>query len=302
MTEPAAPAAAPASIAQRDELVVAAEATVIPTLLALHGRQRQALEALRVCIAALRATAPAGLVAQEAELAAALAATETALRGYGLTQVDAGGGGDVAERAGEGSQGAIVNGGTFYGTVIGYQENQAGAVSSWACYTCGVENPPNTSFCFKCSTQLVRMCPECRQNTSMIGSKICGNCGYPFDLAIRREVFRRQIGIQRENIRELRLQYARFLRDEKHGGNNLRSILLINLFVFCCCASGGDDVARTLIVFICLVSVVVVVVIIGSKKQKSKKSMGETGMKIHQLEQSIIQFQRALEETDIRKV
>ncbi|HEU4327594.1 MAG TPA: zinc ribbon domain-containing protein [Roseiflexaceae bacterium] len=301
MTEPAAPSSSPAALAQRDELLVAAEATVIPTLLALHGRQRQALEALRVCIAALGETAPAGLVAQEAELAVALAATETALRGYEFTQVDAGGGEDVAERAGDASaQGAIVNGGTFYGTVIGYQENQAALISSWACYVCGVDNPPNTSFCFKCSAQLVRMCPECRQNTSMIGSKICGNCGYPFDLAIRRDELRRKIVEQQEILKKSQLRYEE-LKEIGLFEGFMMFVALVCFVVPCGMSVIGEHViGLVLLLCLCLIVITIRLVISRGRGQRNKRS--EMSARIHQIEQSLIQYRKLLIETSIRKV
>ncbi len=304
MTEPTAPASSPAALAQRDELVVAAEATVIPTLLALHGRQRQALEVLRVCIAALGETALVVLVAQEAELAAALAATETALRGYGFAQVDAGGGEDVAERAGDaGSQGAIVNGGTFYGTVIGYQENQAGAISSWACYACGVENPPNTLFCFKCSAQLARICPECRQNTSMVGSKICGNCGYYFDVAVNREGLRRKIFEQEEILKRNQLQYDQ--SSKLRGDENISCCVILVVFFLICPTALVDDYNIKMALLGCMAFLIVAMMaspISRSRIQKHERYKTKMSTEIHQIEQSIIQYRKLLNQTNINQL
>ena len=56
----------------------------------------------------------------------------------------------------------------------------------WTCPKCSKENPPNTRFCFSCGTQLVRTCPECRQETSLVATGFCGNCGYIYDVAAQR--------------------------------------------------------------------------------------------------------------------
>lgn len=68
---------------------------------------------------------------------------------------------------------------------------QVGAVVSaspalWTCPKCKKENPPNTRFCFNCGTQLVRACPECGQETSLVATGFCGHCGYNYDVAAER--------------------------------------------------------------------------------------------------------------------
>lgn len=76
---------------------------------------------------------------------------------------------------------------------------QRGAPGLWACPKCQAENPPSTKFCFKCGTQLVRLCPECKGETSLIATGMCGNCGYKYDVATRREELRQQnVGLEKQ--------------------------------------------------------------------------------------------------------
>lgn len=67
------------------------------------------------------------------------------------------------------------------------------AGSLWACYKCSADNPPQTKFCFKCGAQLVQTCPECNKETSLIATKMCGSCGYNYDVATKRGQLRGQI-------------------------------------------------------------------------------------------------------------
>jgi len=69
----------------------------------------------------------------------------------------------------------------------------------WACPKCGTENPAQTKHCFKCGTQLVRECPECKQLSSLVATGFCGQCGYNYNVALRRAELRPKIaGLQEE--------------------------------------------------------------------------------------------------------
>jgi len=67
------------------------------------------------------------------------------------------------------------------------------APALWTCPQCKKENPPNTRFCFSCGTQLVRACPECGQETSLVATGFCGNCGYNYDVATERAKLKSEI-------------------------------------------------------------------------------------------------------------
>jgi hypothetical protein len=64
----------------------------------------------------------------------------------------------------------------------------------WHCGKCGTDNPPQTKFCFKCGNQLVRQCPECAKETSLIATGMCGECGYSYDAAMHRREVRIELG------------------------------------------------------------------------------------------------------------
>lgn len=64
----------------------------------------------------------------------------------------------------------------------------------WHCGKCSTDNPPQTKFCFKCGNQLVRQCPECGKETSLISTGMCGECGYSYDAAMHRREVRIELG------------------------------------------------------------------------------------------------------------
>lgn len=77
--------------------------------------------------------------------------------------------------------------------VASAQKKAVAATAIWTCPKCTKENPPNTRFCFNCGTQLVRKCPECEQETSLVATGFCGNCGYNFDVATQRAKLKSEI-------------------------------------------------------------------------------------------------------------
>ncbi|MDZ4720907.1 MAG: DnaJ domain-containing protein [Roseiflexaceae bacterium] len=63
----------------------------------------------------------------------------------------------------------------------------------WACYKCGTDNPTGTKFCFSCSAQLVRDCPECENSSSLVATGICGICGKKYEDALNRQELRKKL-------------------------------------------------------------------------------------------------------------
>jgi YD repeat-containing protein len=70
----------------------------------------------------------------------------------------------------------------------------------WACYKCGTENPTNTKFCLKCGAQLVRKCPECNCDSSLVATGMCGTCGTSYELATRRKELQKEIAKVQQEI------------------------------------------------------------------------------------------------------
>ncbi len=85
------------------------------------------------------------------------------------------------------------------------------STSLWTCPKCQADNPASTKFCFKCGTQLVRTCPECKQESSLIATGMCGNCGYGHTVATRREELRSLLRVIGEKLKSSlpQLQLAR---------------------------------------------------------------------------------------------
>lgn len=63
----------------------------------------------------------------------------------------------------------------------------------WICTRCNTENPLFTKYCLKCGNQLTKICPECNQNTSLVSTGICGECGYDYETAAQRKHYANQI-------------------------------------------------------------------------------------------------------------
>lgn len=80
--------------------------------------------------------------------------------------------------------------------------------SLWACYRCGTENPTQTKFCLKCGAQLVRKCPECNTDASLVASGICSNCGSHFNTASKRIQLRQNIIDRQQVLANLEHQLA----------------------------------------------------------------------------------------------
>jgi hypothetical protein len=59
------------------------------------------------------------------------------------------------------------------------------AINPWSCPNCGADNAAGTHYCPQCRTQLVRSCPACGKETSLIATGNCTNCGAVYDSALR---------------------------------------------------------------------------------------------------------------------
>ena len=86
----------------------------------------------------------------------------------------------------------------------------ATTVGLWLCGKCGTDNPAQTKFCFKCGNQLVRQCPECHKETSLIATGMCGECGYSYEAATHRMQTRTElatlqtsIGVAQKHLQEV---------------------------------------------------------------------------------------------------
>ncbi|MGB3218562.1 MAG: zinc ribbon domain-containing protein [Anaerolineae bacterium] len=80
--------------------------------------------------------------------------------------------------------------------------------SLWTCPKpeCRADNPPHTRYCFKCGTELVRQCPECSAITSLVATKMCGACGYNYDVAAQRRDLRARTSVLQTEIQGLKAQ------------------------------------------------------------------------------------------------
>ncbi|MDP9310390.1 MAG: hypothetical protein M3R24_05790 [Chloroflexota bacterium] len=76
----------------------------------------------------------------------------------------------------------------------------------WSCYRCQTENPPHTKYCFKCTAPLVRRCPECKNETSLIATGNCGTCGLQFEVAEQRERIRQEATTLRQELQSIEKQ------------------------------------------------------------------------------------------------
>ena len=179
----------------------------------------------------------------------------------------------------------------------------APAVSNglWTCYKCSTENSPQTKFCLKCAAQLVRTCPECRGETSLVATSVCGRCGYSYETANRRQEIRQQIpGIQRELAdaqQKARNRYAH-ANFSKFSGTALSFGGIFIVFII---GSAAGDEARMVIIGIGLLMFLggllglVQGVVLG--KRAAQTALSEHDSRIVQLQESLRQLQVELDVT-----
>lgn len=91
----------------------------------------------------------------------------------------------------------------------------AAGLDLWTCPNpdCGANNPAQTRFCFKCRTELVRQCPECGKMSSLAATGNCGECGYPYDLALQRHAVKERCDALQKTVQELTAEIGK----ESHG-------------------------------------------------------------------------------------
>ena len=119
----------------------------------------------------------------------------------------------------------------------------------WACAKCGTDNPAQTKFCFKCGNQLVRTCPECRKETSLIATGMCGECGYSYDRAMQRQEIKQQIATLQQELGPKQTAQTEELKAAK--GSSAITWGVILLVAGLACSVGGSN---TLVVgLICLI-------------------------------------------------
>jgi ribosomal protein L40E len=83
---------------------------------------------------------------------------------------------------------------------------QAAKENIWECYKCHADNPPHSVHCFKCGAELMRACPECNSVASMVATKMCGKCGYNYDIATQRLSLKNQITVVKQEADNLRVK------------------------------------------------------------------------------------------------
>lgn len=91
----------------------------------------------------------------------------------------------------------------------------------WACPKdgCGADNPPQTKFCFKCGTQLVRQCPNCDKMALLVATQRCGECGFSLEAATeRRDLRGKALELNQEIERLKRAKNALILQKSNSKG------------------------------------------------------------------------------------
>lgn len=96
----------------------------------------------------------------------------------------------------------------------------------WACAKCGTDNPAQTKFCFKCGNQLVRKCPACGKEASLIATGRCGECGVDYDEAIHRNEVKAQIVQLEKELREKEQEHT-----EELAGSHDTSMAILGVIM-----------------------------------------------------------------------
>jgi transcription elongation factor Elf1 len=88
--------------------------------------------------------------------------------------------------------------------------SEASTSKLWACQKCGEKNPEHTQFCYNCGTQLVRECPKCHKNTSLVSTGFCGNCGANYEETVKRIELRTQLA---KDLIDITIQQNNFMEE-----------------------------------------------------------------------------------------
>lgn len=102
----------------------------------------------------------------------------------------------------------------------------------WTCPKpgCGADNPPNTKFCFKCGTQLVRECPECGRTSSLVATGFCGECGYQYEIAAERRQQRADVERLKKEEEDLRRRAIDIGMERATKGNSGGNVVVTVIF------------------------------------------------------------------------
>lgn len=167
--------------------------------------------------------------------------------------------------------------------------------SLWTCPKpeCGADNPPHTRYCFKCGTELVRQCPECDAMTSLIATKMCGTCGYNYEVALERRTLKERVSVAQNEVRGLEARIAAAKARKVEGcGRNLLG--LVGIF----CISWGmlgfrDSFWGWLIGIVCLGTLVLWYARVESEKGRELRNVSLLlEAKSHELSASEQEYQR----------
>lgn len=189
----------------------------------------------------------------------------------------------------------------------------------WACYKCHADNPPQTKFCFKCGAQLVQSCPECKRETSLIATKMCGNCGYQYDVATKRSQLRSQIAQITQQIEQVQTEKAQELNNAgcsmgcgslilMAGGYGFGWLFLTAMALSVLSSQNPDQSfsssSYVLLPYLCgiLGAALVGLVLYGfeaRRRRKHQRKAEALGAQVGQLEQQISQVQQTLGTTEL---
>lgn len=190
----------------------------------------------------------------------------------------------------------------------------APGANPWTCYKCSADNPPKTPFCFQCGAKLVQTCPECGKNTSLVASKMCGSCGYHYDVAQKRVELRKQIEQRRAEVATFQQEYNRktdspYIPDSTAGCvlilffigifALLVSIPIINSISYLFNTNPSNEFVNFTLgsVFVCLI--LFLVFFIRKDLLRRRKNAAGILQQKEQVEQNILQTQQMLDATDI---
>lgn len=124
------------------------------------------------------------------------------------------------------------------------------APTLWACPKCNANNPEHTHYCFKCGTQLVRKCPECNGDTSLVATGFCGKCGFKYDVALRRKELQNVAGQLRKGASTIDAQITSVRARELNftGVGVGVAIMMLTLLGLC---GWARSIESALVVFAC---------------------------------------------------
>ncbi len=166
----------------------------------------------------------------------------------------------------------------------------------WDCPKCHTTNPPMSEHCFKCGTQLLRVCPECNEKTSLITTNICGKCGADYNVAFQRKGLQQKILAYTMEDGELSHQFENAKEKPMGCFNAFMGVTMVALFIGSLFSFADYPEAGIIFLILGLLALVTMIITNTNVSNKSKKMVLEYEQKLSKNREELNRVQQAYDQ------